>query len=89
MARKFKSSTPRTQMTRRSVRKALLTLGLTLLLLMTATGCNEMYYYAAMGAYSMPYWTGYVDVGAIQSVNSYRQDAMDWTADAWDEYILE
>lgn len=44
-------------------------------------GCGDISYFPGYGLYD--------PTGTIQSVIDYRQDVMDWSANAWDEYILQ
>lgn len=50
-------------------------LGLGFLSTFTATGCDTSGY------------SYYDPTDIIQSVIDYRQDVMDWSVDAWDDYI--
>ena len=50
-------------------------------------GCGSSLGY---GSYYDPYsYYGYYDTSTVQSVIDYRLDAMDWSNNAWDEYIRE
>jgi hypothetical protein len=68
------------------------------------TGCDDSlmggYLDALTGGYTSGLTAGYPTTGFpatgyydptndIQSVNSYRQDVMDWSNDQWDAYIRE
>lgn len=66
-----------------------------LLSLATLCGC-DLYNTAGLwpldfysGYYSYPAYGLYDPTSTIQSVVEYRQDVMDWSANAWSEYILE
>lgn len=59
-------------------------------------GCDL---YNTAGLWPLDFYSGYYNsypayglfdpTSTIQSVVQYRQDVMDWSADAWSEYILE
>lgn len=60
--------------------------GLIVVVLGTATGCDWDSPFGWTGSYLPTY--GYYDpTGVIQDVIGYRQDVMDNTATAWDQYI--
>ncbi len=74
-------------------------LGMAAALLMTLaslTGCDL---YGTAGLWPLDFYTGsyyaypayglYDPTSTVQSVVEYRQDVMDWSADAWCDYILE
>lgn len=50
-------------------------------------GLVDPWYTSAMGLPA--YNSGYDATGTIQSVIDYRQDAMDWSNAAWDDYIMQ
>lgn len=63
------------------------------LCLAAASGCDMLGLspYVGTGYWGNDYpdWGLYDPYNDIQSVIDYRQDVMDWSANAWDEYIRE
>lgn len=73
------------------VAKVILTLGL-VAVIGAGAGCDEWldpYAYLGYVDYGYPSWGLYDPTDTIQSVVDYRQDVMDWSADAWCDYIRQ
>lgn len=76
----------------RRTKTAIVTLALTMLVSLAATGCEltDVLLDTSYGLYPS---YGYFDYGfmpdaaTIQSVNDYRSDVFDSANDAWDDYI--
>jgi len=83
--------------TNNAVKKAIFAL-VGLAILAAGTGCDSLglgnllgYDLGGLGfgGYGFPDTTYYDPYYDIQSVIDYRQDVMDWSADAWSDYILQ
>ena len=71
-----------------------LVIGLGLLALAASTGCDYGLSSLFMPEYSSQYsyWPGYSlydPTDTIQGAINYRQSVMDWSNNAWDEYIRQ